>query len=552
MDSARITTASDITGENSALAKRDQILSTLAQASETFLRGSLDSWTDNVLQVIREMGKALGLKRIFLCKHDQVTAEAVITSVRYEWLKEGDLTKVDLNGFQNLNLQAMGLGRWAGVLYHGGIVAGKREDIPQGEREGLMLPGWQSLIVVPVFVEREWWGFLACEDYPFNGGISTAELDAFKTVAVTFGAAIRRKRMEESLMYERAMVEEKAALIEDVARFPAEDPWPVLRVKKNGILAYANRAAESLLAQWGTKLWEAVPAEWQRTVAEVLVRKQAESVDVVLGKKTFSMLVVPVAAKDYANVYGHDVTRERELDRLKSEFLALASHQLRSPLTSIRWYSERLLMKKDQLDQALVEMVEVIHGCAVHLTYIVDELLNISRIERGKIEPKPAVHDLNRLIEEVLVELKGQIEESRLELETKLDQTITPFYFDEDLIRQVAMNLVTNAIKYSKPGGKIGVNSFWAGETEVGLEVRDEGIGIPAEEQDRVFSKFFRAANAVGHAAEGTGLGLALVKLIVDKSGGRINFTSTLDKGSTFTVVLPANPAGPPDSQKKV
>ncbi|OGV97359.1 hypothetical protein A2W24_06540 [Microgenomates group bacterium RBG_16_45_19] len=522
-----------------ALARRDKILSALTSASDVFLRGSLATWQENVLQVLRHMGGELGVRRIFLCKHQEITAKRVLTSLRYEWLAAGDQTRVDVAEFQNMNLNEGGFERWAEVLYPGGVLYGERDDFPEGERQWFLSPQWQTLIVVSVFVEWEWWGFIVIEDYSFAGGVSAAELDAFKTVAVTFGAAIRRKRMEESLLRERAAVEEKAKQVADVARFPSEDPWPVLRVKHEGTLTYANRAAEPLIKNWQVTVGGVVGETQQALVNQVIKQGAPLAVDALIGKQTFSLLFVPIMEADYANVYGHDVSRERELDRLKSEFLAIASHQLRTPLTSMRWYSERLLAKRQGLAPDQIEMTQVIHDSSVHLAGLVNDLLNVSRIERGKIEPEPVLSHLKSMIEEVLAELMAQLVEKKIDLKKEIDEEVAPFYFDPELIRQVITNLVANAIKYSRPAGVVVVKVFLFDQHHVGVEVVDQGIGIPEAEQVKIFEKFFRASNARTHAAEGTGLGLALCQMIVEKSGGRIWFTSAPGQGSTFAFVLP-------------
>ena len=180
---------------------------------------------------------------------------------------------------------------------------------PLVNRGGFLLPSWQTLIVVPVFVEWEWWGFIAFEDYPFDGGLSHAELDAFRTVAVTFGAAIRRKRMEESLLREQAAVEEKAKQIQDLARFPSEDPWPVMRILADGKMAYANRAARGLLVQWNIGQGSLVPDAWKTLVSEVMVNDKPKSTDTEIDGRTYSLLLVPIVQAGYVNVYGHDVTK---------------------------------------------------------------------------------------------------------------------------------------------------------------------------------------------------------------------------------------------------
>jgi signal transduction histidine kinase len=536
MDTLAQALPSDIT---EALRRRDKIMSALTRASDVFLRGSLSTWQENVLQVLRELGQQLGVSRVYLCKHKEVTAEHVITALRYEWRVDGDLTLVDRPGFQDIHMQQAGLGRWAGLLYEGTVLAYRQEELPEGERGSFLTPTLASLIVVPVFVENVWWGFLVIEDYDFNGGCSQAELDAFKTVAVTFGAAIRRKRMEEALEAEKVEVMEKARLVGDIARFPSEDPWPVLRISTEGMLTYANRAAEPLLNLWDVGVGEPVPGEWQERASKVLSTMRSKAVDVTLADKTFSLLLVPVLESGYVNVYGHDVTRERELDQLKSDFISMASHELRTPLTSLRWYSERLLMKQDDFTPKQREMLSVISNSAKELSQMVDDLLNISRIERGKMDPEPTEGLLTDVVAGVIKEFEGQAEAKHITISSSADPVLAPFAFDHDWMRRVTMNLLSNAIKYTPYNGTVTVTIKKTSQASVELAICDTGIGIPAEDHEKVFSRFYRSEAAKASGIEGTGLGLNLVKTMVEKSGGSIWFHSEQGKGTTFTVSLP-------------
>lgn len=520
--------------------RRDKILSVIMAATDVFLRGSLQTWQDNVLQVIGSLGRELGVKRIYLCKHREVTEQKVVTGVRYEWLAGGDQTRIDVPAMQQINMQEAGYGRWAGVLYHGGVISGKVSDLPLGERGWFMSADVKTVVVVPVFVEKVWWGFIALEDY--GGGVecTQSEIDAIKTLAVTFGAAIRRKRAEEELQREKAFVEQKAREIEDIAKFPEQDPWPVLRVSKDGIVIYHNPSAKPLLQFWKVDVGQPVPAEWQQVVKEVFVKNQSREVDVEFKGKIFAVLVVPIVEGDYLNLYGRDVTQERRAEEMKTEFMSMASHQLRTPLTALRWSSERLLKKKETLTEQQVDMANTIHETAVGLARLVDDLLSVSRIERGKMEPTPSKGDLLKLLKVCLHELEIQAEEKQIHLEFEKQTELAEFMFDADLIKQVYLNLLSNAIKYTPGGGKVTTRVKYDNETKmVQVDVADTGMGIPEEEQANVFQRFYRSQRAVDQGIEGTGLGLSVAKMIIDKSGGRIWFESLRDQGTTFSFTLP-------------
>jgi signal transduction histidine kinase len=215
----------------------------------------------------------------------------------------------------------------------------------------------------------------------------------------------------------------------------------------------------------------------------------------------------------------------------------MASHQLRTPLTTIRWYSDKLLRKGDNLNEKQIEWTKAVYETAVQLAELVDGLLNISRIERGKIEPQPKLGSISALLQSCVDELKLHAEKKVITLECNF-QAVPDFMFDADLIHQVQLNLLSNAIKYTPENGKITI-SLSIKETNVLVEVHDTGIGIPLIDQDKIFQRFYRASNAAQNSTEGTGLGLTFAKMIVEKSGGEMKFISNEGQGSTFSYTLP-------------
>ena len=238
-----------------------------------------------------------------------------------------------------------------------------------------------------------------------------------------------------------------------------------------------------------------------------------------------------------------DVTNAGETDKLKTEFVSMASHQLRTPLTAIRWYIEELYEgeigaltqeQKEYLRQALESNIRMIK--------LVKNLLNISRLEDQRLTVNPEPTDMLRLIEDVVSEHRPLAKAKNCEIIfEKPGGRIPKIRLDPALMRQVVVNLVANAVKYST-----GINK--PSEVHVRLEkrpveiivsVQDSGVGVPKGLQHRVFQKFFRADNVFKMQAEGTGLGLYIAKLIVETSGGRIWFDSEENKGSTFSFSLP-------------
>jgi signal transduction histidine kinase len=520
------------------LQRRDKILVALTGASEVFLRGSLVTWQENVFQVIKDVGHRLDVGRVFVCKHNEVTAEHVITSLRYAWQATGDVTQMDVPGLQQIHFQEAGFGRWAGKLYEGGVVSGRGVQIPQHERTWFVSSDVQTLIVVPVFVEREWWGLVGFENYGLEGNWSEPEIEAFKTFGVLFGAAIRRKRMEESLQHEQQSVMQKIKQIEDLAKFTSEDPLPVMRVSYENVVFYANRAAQPLLDSKQVTVGGTVTGDWTELVERVREKQQSEEIDHEAAGQVYSLLFAYIPDEAYVNVYGREVTREREAAVIKTQFMAMASHQLRTPLTSLRWYSELVQQKLTEADAEVKEMVDIIHQTTVKLAELVDDLLSISRIERGKVELEIVQANLGELTREIVSDMKVQAQTKGLVFEVEVAPELQPFWFDPKLIREVIVNLVSNAIKYTPDGGRVQVR-VTLGESQVLIEVEDSGMGISEGDKQKIFGRFFRSQRAVESGIDGTGLGLSVAKLIVEKCGGRIWFESEENVGTRFFVTLP-------------
>jgi PAS domain S-box-containing protein len=241
----------------------------------------------------------------------------------------------------------------------------------------------------------------------------------------------------------------------------------------------------------------------------------------------------------YFVVIGRDVTLEKEADRMKSEFISLASHQLKTPLSSIRWLLDLLLTGEvGSFSKKQLEILSNIDKANKIMIEIVDSLLNISRIESGRIIIEPILTDVKKIIEEVKKEVEEKLKEKEQKLIIKVEKNLPKILVDPRFLREVYINLLTNAIKYSPPGKKIEV-IVKKEKNEILSAVKDYGYGIPKNEKEKVFTKFFRGSNVVKKVTEGTGLGLYLTKIIVEKAGGRIWFESEEEKGTTFYFTLP-------------
>lgn len=241
--------------------------------------------------------------------------------------------------------------------------------------------------------------------------------------------------------------------------------------------------------------------------------------------------------------------REREqLDRLKDEFVLTASHELRSPLTSVQGFAELLMLEKDSLTPRQVETVEIILDNCRHLVRLLNDLLDLARSDAGRLAVKLRPTELPPLIDEVVRTLRAQTEGSAQTLNEEIEPGIPPISAEPDRIRQILVNLVTNAHEYSPEGATIGVTARVVGD-EVEVSVSDDGPGIPENQLEHIFERFVRGDAGLTQRVGGTGLGLAISKSLVELHGGTIEAESTPGRGSTFRFRLPlraAADAAPP------
>ncbi len=235
-----------------------------------------------------------------------------------------------------------------------------------------------------------------------------------------------------------------------------------------------------------------------------------------------------------------DVSREKEVDMAKTEFVSLASHQLRTPLSTINWYAEMLLAgDAGKITGEQKEYVSEIYKGNQRMVELVNALLNVSRIELGTFSVEPEDTDLKELAESVFDELKPQLLTKKMKVTKKYDEKLKHLFVDKKLIRIVFQNLLTNALKYTPEKGKIDLN-IQKRKSDILVSVTDTGAGIPKKDQQNIFQKLFRSDNVKALDTNGTGLGLYIVRSIVEQSAkGKIWFESEEGKGTTFYVSLP-------------
>lgn len=261
------------------------------------------------------------------------------------------------------------------------------------------------------------------------------------------------------------------------------------------------------------------------------------------GKFILEVSAIPMMAQQEkigTLVVLHNVTREKLVEMMKSEFVTLAAHQLRTPTSGIKW-SLRMLLDGDlgAMSEGQKKVIEKAYNTNEKVIRLINDLLNVARIEEGKFLSKMVLSDIGEVIQSVVDLYSEEIKKKKLKFGFKKSEKDLPqVMLDVDKIKIAIDNLVDNAIRYTLPGGRVTI-SIKEKEKEIEVQIQDTGVGIPENEQDKIFTKFFRAENIMKMETEGTGLGLFITKYIIEAHGGSIWFESEEGEGTIFYFTLP-------------
>ncbi len=248
-----------------------------------------------------------------------------------------------------------------------------------------------------------------------------------------------------------------------------------------------------------------------------------------------------------ATVITKSFDRLAEANRMKSEFVNIVSHQLRSPITNLKWTVDILMSKNNKTREQMAEYFKRLKDSSVRMGELVNDLITVSRIQEGTLPLKREEFSLEDTIKKLIQEFKSFAQSSGVEIKVNFEENLPEIIGDPLRIKSAVENLLNNAIRYGfeknkgqspEKDRKIEIRLFKK-DKKLYFEIKDNGMGIPEQDQKYIFKKFFRAANALKHQAKGSGLGLYITKSIIEKSKGKIGFESEENKGSTFWFTLP-------------
>ncbi len=394
-----------------------------------------------------------------------------------------------------------------------------------------------------------------------------AEEEKNKVLAIQ---KIREAELEELEMRTKELEEAKSALVNmledvDVARGRAEEEKnktsAIIINLTDGLLVFDEKDRLSLVNPRAEDFFAIRSEEITgQPISELikfpnleplitLLAKETKGVSrkelKIRGKLTLEVSTVPMLREEEGLgtlIILHDVTREKTIERMKTEFVSLAAHQLRTPLSAIKW-TLRMLLDGDlgMLTEEQKEFVEKSYQSNERMISLINDLLDVTRIEEGRYVFKPVLVNLEDIVQFVVNPYKEGVEKKHLKLKFKKPITKLPkVEVDVEKIRLVIQNFLENAINYTPAGGEIVISlKYYKDKKEIEFKIQDTGVGVPEDQKDRVFTKFFRGANVIRMSTEGSGLGLFISKNIIEAHGGRAWFESKENQGSSFYFTLP-------------
>jgi signal transduction histidine kinase len=312
------------------------------------------------------------------------------------------------------------------------------------------------------------------------------------------------------------------------------------------IETYFSTSKEEILQVIGKKIGDFEGVVGFRPLVELMGR----SLRKVTRKELFlsDKLILEVSTLEVSSRHGkigtlviiHDITREKTVERMKTEFVSIAAHQLRTPISAIKWTLRMILdgdlgpITDDQRD-----FLDKTYKSNERMINLINDLLNVTRIEEGRHLYNLSLTNLEDIIQALAGTYAELAQQRKLTFEFKKpEQSLPRVRVDAEKMKLVISNLIENSIKYTPAGGKVTV-SVEARDNDIQVSVKDTGMGILKDQEERIFTKYFRGLNAIRMETEGTGLGLFIAKNIVETHGGKIWFESKEDKGTTFTFTVP-------------
>lgn len=551
-----VTLCEDITERRrteEALERREKILSAVGVAAERFLAEG--EWEAGVSEVLEKLGEATSADLVSMVSLERPGEAATSEGFNYRWVAPSyDDPEAETTAWRR-SVRSHVFARWAEMLDGGRTMSGSVSELPPNERSVLAERGIHSFAAVAIAVRHEVRGLLTLETRDDGRQWAAVELEALRAAARTLGAALDRQAKERALAASQEKYRELLESANDL----------IQSVSLDGRFEFVNRAWRETLGYRQEEvaslhLWDVVHPSFHRHCRDMLVHVMGEQelrrTEIVLVTKSGAEIAVEgnitrlTEGNETTATLGifRDISERLRVDRLKSEFISTVSHELRTPLTSIIAALGLLQSGKlaDQPERSR-ELLAVAHRNSNRLLQLINDLLDLQKLAAGKMTFDLKSVPLLGVIQEALRGIQVVADNRQVLLRSRTEGDGMCALADEARLIQVLNNLLSNAIKFSAAGGEVEVGAQQRGERVV-LWVRDQGPGIPLEFQHRLFDQFTQLQSSGMRHGSGSGLGLSIVKRLVESMSGSVSCDSEPGKGATFFIELPAHPAERRDS----
>ena len=495
------------------------ILSVIGDATARLLRSS--NIETKIPGILQSLGSATGVSSCAILEIDTFSSTPMV-DIRYWWRKQSNSTfDVASVIVQHIPMILSASGDYS----HNAVINGKRDSAFSD----------LSFVIMPIHGTLGSWGFLGLFDEEKEISWSPLERNAVQTAANLIGSALQRSSYEETIRLNEARNHAILSALPDL----------LIRINLDGeILDYSAHPDHPLYIHRdvisGKRLSETWPADIVEkirgagnqiafTTANVL-----EEFRLPFTNKIYESRLYPIST-DEGLIVIRDITDQAQLNEMKSDFINRASHELRTPLTAAILMTE--LIQGGGTQEELNEYWHTLRSELNRQKILIDRLLIAGRLESGMMTLEQAPMDLIPVLEESIMAVRPIAHRRKVELKLDTPQRSIQILGDTSGLQQVFINLINNAAKFSREGGFVTINVVES-EGEVHVSIMDQGLGIPAEAMPHLFERFYRAKNVTIAEIPGSGIGLYIVKSIVEELGGRINVESEVNKGTTFIVSL--------------
>lgn len=371
----------------------------------------------------------------------------------------------------------------------------------------------------------------------FDVKVPYISYDEIGELAIAFNQMSKRLKINMSVLNQEK--EQLTSILSSMAD-------GVITFSRDGAILITNPPAERLLQQWQTEDKQStspIPYELADLLKKAIKTETEQASEFELQGFYYVVIVSPLYNQNQEGVRGavaviRDMTEERRLDKLRIDFVANVSHELRTPISMLQGYSEAIIDNIVESEEEKNELVKIIYDESLRISRLVNELLDLARMEAGNVTMDYQNLEMNSFMNRILHKFMGVAKEKNIQLINHSNASHAKFMMDADKIEQVLTNLIDNAIRHTGDGGIIELNQNATAEG-IYISVSDNGVGIPEEDLPFVFERFYKADKARTRGKSGTGLGLAIAKNIIEAHQGHISVTSKVGEGTTFTFFLP-------------